>query len=106
MVHGLLSFDLQRANRTIQNAHNEQTLYNRICELYGACRVLCSRQSRYRKIRSLGGHFNLPPEEIGQTFSVLVATPDGKGYILSVVLWEQTWPASCRLQSLTSFPFP
>lgn len=32
----------------------------------------------------------LEPEEIGQTVSIVVTTPDSKGDILSVVLWKQS----------------
>jgi hypothetical protein len=49
----------------------------------------------------------LEPEEIGQTVSIVITTPDSEGDILSVVLREQSSQAPCRLQfGLTSFPIP
>ena len=109
MVQRLLSCDLQGRNRRLPclpHSYNEQTPYNHIQSLHGACWILCPCQRCYCLFRSLGGHFYLSPEEIGQVFSVDFTTPDGKRNILFCVFWKQTWPASCRLQSLTSFPFP
>jgi len=109
MLQRLLSFYLQRANMPLRNPYRQcqRNSHNRISGIRCAFRIFCLRQGWQRIFHStLGGDFKSSPKEFGKVCSVLVATPDGKGDILSVIPWEQTWPASCRLQSLTSFRFP
>jgi len=55
---------------------------------------------------NLGRLCELKTEDVLQALSFFVVAPDGKGNVLFVLWTEETRPAICCFQPLTSFPFP